>query len=71
MDQQNEGEMMDDRELQTLRNEGNLSEQAADEIERLRVLLAWAYGKLERFSFSKEQDALNMDEIKMLLEHGI
>lgn len=32
-----------------------------------RELLAWAYAKLQPFSFSKQVDALMMDEIKLYL----
>lgn len=34
-------------------------------------LLAWAYSKLQHGSFSKMDDALQLDRIKLLLEHGI
>jgi len=32
-------------------------------------LLAWAYRKLMPYSFAKQEDALAMDEIKLMLEH--
>lgn len=32
-----------------------------------KQLLAWAYSKLQPFSFSKQDDALMMDEIKLYL----
>ena len=32
-----------------------------------KQLLAWAYAKLQPFSFSKQEDALIMDEIKLYL----
>ncbi len=40
------------------------------ETERLKYLLGWAYGKLNRFSFTNIDDALNLDEMKLVLEHG-
>ena len=44
---------------------------AADEIEKFKELLIWANGKLHDRTFSKMEDALMLDEIKMLLEHGV
>lgn len=35
------------------------------------ALLAWAYSKLQHINFSKQEDALQLDRIKLLLEHGI
>ena len=32
-----------------------------------RELLAWAYNKLHRMNFSKLEDALALDEIKLIL----
>lgn len=43
------------------------AQEAAYRIEDDIRLLAWAYRKLEPYSFSKQDDALNMDEIKLLL----
>lgn len=43
------------------------AEGRADQLEDDRRLLAWAYAKLERFTFSKQEDALAMDEIKLVL----
>jgi hypothetical protein len=43
------------------------AEGRADQREDDRRLLAWAYSKLERVSFSKQEDALAMDEIKLIL----
>ena len=40
-------------------------------IHRLETLLGWAYGKLHNRTFSDQSDALMMDEIKLLLEHGL
>lgn len=31
----------------------------------------WAYSKLHHMSYSKPDDALMMDRMKLLLEHGI
>ena len=38
-----------------------------DEREELTRLLGWAYGKLSRFSYSKQEDALMLDEINLIL----
>jgi hypothetical protein len=43
----------------------------SSEIDRLTQLLTWAYGKLHHVSFSKLEDNLKLDEIKLLLEHGL
>lgn len=40
------------------------SDQRADDIR----LLAWAYRKLMPYSFARQEDALAMDEIKLMLE---
>lgn len=39
----------------------------ADLVEMVR----WAYGKLHHQSYSKMEDALMLDSIKLLLEHGV
>lgn len=44
---------------------------AAAEIERLQDLLRWAYSKLHDRQFRDLPDALRLDEMKLLLEHGI
>ena len=38
-----------------------------DEREEMIRLLGWAYGKLSRFSYSKQEDALMLDEINLIL----
>lgn len=38
-----------------------------DQLDDERRLLAWAYSKLSAYSFSKQEDALAMDEIKLML----
>jgi hypothetical protein len=43
------------------------AEGRADQLEDDRRLLAWAYRKLAAYSFSKQEDALAMDEIKLIL----
>ena len=43
---------------------------AADEIERLQELVRWAYSKLHGRTFNDIDDALKLDEMKLLLEHG-
>lgn len=44
------------------------AEGRADQREDDIRLLAWAYRKLMPYSFSKMEDALAMDEIKLMLE---
>ena len=46
------------------------AEGRADQLEDDRRLLAWAYRKLSPYSFSKQEDALAMDEIKLMLMEG-
>ena len=41
-----------------------------DENERLQELVRWAYSKLHSSTFSIMDDALKLDEMKLLLEHG-
>lgn len=43
------------------------SDQSAEDLELLR----WCYSKLVYRSFDNMDDALQMDRIKLLLEHGI
>lgn len=45
-------------------------EKMSNDISYRDELLSWAYSKLSNFSFSNIDDALKMDEIKFLLEHG-
>lgn len=46
-------------------------EQACHEATFARELLTWAYTKLHYRSFSDLEDALQLDRIKLYLEHGI
>ena len=39
-------------------------------IDELREMLAWANQKLHHIEFSKQEDALMQDRIKLFLEHG-
>lgn len=34
-------------------------------------MVRWAYGKLHRQTYSKQEDALMLDRMKLLLEHGV
>jgi hypothetical protein len=38
-----------------------------EKIQDMLQLLAWAYLKLERIAFQKQEDALKLDEIKLHL----
>lgn len=42
-----------------------------DQWEEDRDLLRWAYSKLHHISFTKQEDALELDRFKLLLEHGV
>lgn len=41
------------------------------EIARLTELVRWAYSKLHSVSFSRQDDALKLDEMKLFLEHDL
>jgi hypothetical protein len=43
------------------------AEGRADQLDDDRRLLGWAYGKLARIEWTKQEDALAMDEIKLIL----
>jgi 4'-phosphopantetheinyl transferase EntD len=43
---------------------------AQHEIDYLRDLVRWTYTKLHNQRFSNQDDALRLDEIKLLLEYG-
>ena len=45
--------------------------ECAAEIQRLQDLVRWAYSKLHDRTFSHQEDALKLDEMKLLLEHGL
>lgn len=51
--------------------DGDPHGECAAEIKRLTALLSWAYSKLHHVHYSKQDDALMLDEIKLLLEHGL
>lgn len=50
--------------------DGDPCGQRAAEIHRLEELIRWAYSKLHFREFSGMNDALKLDEIQLLLEHG-
>lgn len=43
----------------------------AHEIQRLTELVRWSYSKLHDRPFSDLDDLLKLDEMKLLLEHGV
>ena len=51
--------------------DGDPHGECAAEIARLQELVRWAYSKLVYRSFESMEDCLKMDEMKLLLEHGI
>jgi hypothetical protein len=48
--------------------EAALDDEAGDS--DLRDMVRWAYSKLHHASYSKQEDALMLDRMKLLLEHG-
>jgi hypothetical protein len=48
-----------------------IAAEADAEIEGLHELVLWAYTKLHSRTFSSMDDALKLDEMKLLLEHGL
>ena len=51
--------------------DGDPHGECAAEIHRLQDLLRWAYSKLHGRAFSSMDDALKLDELKLLLERGL
>jgi len=51
--------------------DGDPHGECAAEIHRLQELVRWAYSKLHMREFSSMDDALKLDEMKLLLEHGV
>ena len=51
--------------------DGDVHGECAVEIARLHELVRWAYTKLHGRTFSSMEDALKLDEMKLLLEHDI
>lgn len=51
--------------------DGDPHGECAAEIERLVELVRWAYTKLQHQNYTKQDDALKLDEMKLLLEHGL
>lgn len=50
--------------------DGDPHGECRNEIHRLTDLVRWAYGKLHHVNFTRQDDALKLDEMKLLLEHG-
>jgi hypothetical protein len=50
--------------------DGDPHGECAAEIHRLTDLVRWAYSKLHHVNFTRQDDALKLDEMKLLLEHG-
>ena len=51
--------------------DGDPHGECAAEIARLQNLLSWCYSKLHDRDFRRQDDALMLDEMKLLLEHGV
>lgn len=47
--------------------DGDPHGECAAEIERLSELVRWAYTKLHHINFAKQEDALKLDEMKLIL----
>lgn len=48
-----------------------LLDEAALCVGDLHDMVRWAYSKLHHMSYSKPEDALMLDRMKLLLEHGV
>ena len=44
---------------------------AEEELDHMLDMIRWAYSKLHRSNFPTQDDALMLDRMKLLLEHGI
>ena len=51
--------------------DGDPHGECAAEIARLQELVRWAYSKMYARTFSDPYDAFKLDEMKLLLEHGV
>lgn len=51
--------------------DGDPHGECSAEIARLTELVGWAYSKLHGRTFNNLEDALKLDEMKLLLEHGV
>ena len=76
MDKQNDliSRLQDEADL--CRNEGAsdiaaLLDEAACCVGDLQDMVRWAYSKLHRMNYSRPEDALMLDRMKLLLEHGV
>jgi hypothetical protein len=47
------------------------NDEMTNKLYRLQYLLHWAYGKLHDRTFSSMEDAMRLDEMKLLLEHDL
>lgn len=65
MDRQIEGAISENERL-SIENE-----RLSIENDQLRELVSWAYSKLHNHAFISMDDVLKLDEMKLLLEHGI
>lgn len=50
--------------------DGDPHGECALEINRLEEMVRWAYSKLHTRTFADMNDALMLDEMKLILEHG-
>ena len=51
--------------------DGDPHGECAHEIRRLQEIVRWAYSKLHNQHFRSVDDALKLDEMKLLLEHWL
>lgn len=51
--------------------DGDIHGECAHEIRRLQEIVRWAYSKLHNQHFKSIDDALKLDEMKLLLEHWL
>ena len=64
-----------ENEADLCRNDGaadiaGLLDEAACCVDDLQNMVRWAYSKLHHMSYSKQDDALMLDLMKLLLEYG-
>ena len=65
-----------ENEADLCRNDGasdiaGLLDEAAGCVGDLQDMVRWAYSKLHHMNYSKPEDALMLDRMKLLLEHGV
>lgn len=47
------------------------NERLCNEVADLRLMLAWAYSKLHNRAFSSQEDCMELDRLRLYVEHGL